>query len=533
MPYRDLRHFIERLEKAGELRRITAPVDPQLEITEITDRVSKGPAEQNKALLFERVKGSDMPVLINALGNPRRMAWALGVENLNDLHDNLAKLIDLKLPQGFGPALGRAGDLVGALRSIGLKPSIVGKAPVQEVVKTGADATLAGLPILTCWPHDGGPYLTMTTVITRDPANNVRNVGMYRVQVYDERTVGMHWQLHKGGAEHERAARETRETRRGEVSSPPSPPSSSSPPSPPSSSSPSSPPSPSSPSSPSSSLPVAISLGGDPAVMWSGSAPLPPGIDEFLLAGWLRGKPVDLVRCVSQPLEVPAQAEIVIEGYVDPSESRLEGPFGDHTGFYTPPAPYPVLHITAVTHRRQPIYPTTIVGKPPMEDYWMGKATERLFLPLMKLFQGEIVDVNMPAAGVFHNLIFVSIKKRFPGHARKVINGLWGLGLMMLTKCIVIFDAEVDVQNEAEALFHMFGNVDWGRDVIIQDGPVDALDHGSHHFAFGGKIGIDATHKLPEEGYTRGWPTPIAMSDEIKERVGRRWLQYGFGAAPG
>ncbi|MCW5858774.1 MAG: UbiD family decarboxylase, partial [Caldilineales bacterium] len=220
MPYRDLRHFIERLEKAGELRRITAPVDPQLEITEITDRVSKGPAEQNKALLFERVKGSDMPVLINALGNPRRMAWALGVENLNDLHDNLAKLIDLKLPQGFGPALGRAGDLVGALRSIGLKPSIVGKAPVQEVVKTGADATLAGLPILTCWPHDGGPYLTMTTVITRDPANNVRNVGMYRVQVYDERTVGMHWQLHKGGAEHERAARETRETRRGEVSSP-------------------------------------------------------------------------------------------------------------------------------------------------------------------------------------------------------------------------------------------------------------------------------------------------------------------------
>lgn len=488
MSYRDLSHFIERLEKAGELRRIAAPVDPYLEITEITDRISKGPADQNKALLFERVKGSDMPVLINALGSPRRMAWALGVESLDDLRDNLAKLIDLKLPQGLGPALGRAGDLMGALRSVGLKPNVVGKAPVQEVVMTGAEATLAGIPILTCWPADGGPYITMTTVITRDPVTNVRNVGMYRVQVYDERTVGMHWQLHKGGAEHERTAKEGGRDQ----------------------------------------VPVAISLGGDPAIMWSGSAPLPPGIDEFLLAGLLRGKPVELVRCVSQPLEVPAQAEIVIEGYVDPSESRLEGPFGDHTGFYTPPAPYPVLHITAVTHRQQPVYPTTIVGKPPMEDYWMGKATERLFLPLMKLFQGEIVDVNMPAPGVFHNLIFVSIKKRFPGHARKVINGLWGLGLMMLTKCIVIFDAEVDVQNEAEALFHMFGNVDWSRDVIIQDGPVDALDHGSHNFAFGGKIGIDATHKLPEEGYTRGWPTPIAMTAEIRERVTRRWTLYGF-----
>ncbi len=488
MSYRDLRHFIERLEKAGELRRISAPVDPHLEITEITDRISKGPADQNKALLFERVKGSDMPLLINALGSPRRMAWALGVETLDELRDNLAKLIDLKLPQGLGPALGRAGDLMGALRSIGLKPNVVGKAPVQEVVKTGDEATLAGIPILTCWPEDGGPYITMTTVITRDPVTNVRNVGMYRVQVYDERTVGMHWQLHKGGAEHERTAKEGGREQ----------------------------------------IPVAISLGGDPAIMWSGSAPLPPGIDEFLLAGWLRGKPVELVRCVSQPLEVPAQAEIVIEGYVDPSESRLEGPFGDHTGFYTPPPHYPLLHITAVTHRQQPVYPTTIVGKPPMEDYWMGKATERLFLPLMKLFQGEIVDVNMPAPGVFHNLIFVSIKKRFPGHARKVINGLWGLGLMMLTKCIVIFDAEVDVQNEAEAFFHMFGNVDWSRDVIIQDGPVDALDHGSHNFAFGGKIGIDATHKLPEEGYTRGWPTPIAMSAEIQERVTRRWTLYGF-----
>jgi 4-hydroxy-3-polyprenylbenzoate decarboxylase len=491
MAYKNLHEFVRRLEQTGELHRITAPVDPHLEITEIADRISKGPLERNKALLFERVKGSDMPVLINALGSPRRMAWALGVETLDDLRDNLARLVDLKLPQGLGPAIGRATDLLGALRSVGIKPRIVRSAAVQEVVKAGADATLAGIPIITCWPEDGGPYVTMTTVITRDPATGARNVGMYRLQVYDEHTLGMHWQLHKGGAEHERVARELGQER----------------------------------------IPVAVSLGGDPAVMWSGSAPLPPGIDEFLLAGWLRGKPVELVRCVSQPLEAPAEAEIVIEGYVDPAESRLEGPFGDHTGFYTPPDPYPVLHITAVTHRKQPIYPTTIVGKPPMEDYWMGKATERLFLPLMKIFQGEIVDVNMPAPGVFHNLIFVSIRKRFPGHARKVINGLWGLGLMMLTKCIVIFDEDVDVQNVDEAMFHMFGNVDWSRDVLIQDGPTDALDHSSYSFAFGGKIGIDATRKLPQEGYTRGWPTPIEMSEEIKERVSRRWSVYGLGTS--
>ncbi len=487
MSYKNLYEFVKRLEAGKELYRISVPVDPYLEITEITDRISKGSLAQNKALLFEDVKGSDMPVLINALGGPRRMAWALGVEELDELNLNLAKLVDLKLPQGLGSAVGRATDLAGALRSVGLKPKVVKKAPVQEVVKTGEEATLAGIPILTCWPEDGGPYITMTTVISRDAVSGGRNVGMYRLQVYDERTVGMHWQLHKGGAEHERSAREQGQDK----------------------------------------MPVAISLGGDPAVMWSGSAPLPPGIDEFLLAGWLRRKPVELVPCVSQPLEVPAQAEIVIEGYVDPAESRLEGPFGDHTGFYTPPDHYPVLHITAVTHRKQPIYPTTVVGIPPMEDYWMGKATERLFLPLMKIFQGEIVDVNMPAEGVFHNLIFVSIKKRYPGHARKVINGLWGLGLMMLTKCIVIVDEGVDVQNTAETYFHMFGNVDWSRDVIIQDGAVDALDHGSHNFAFGGRMGIDATRKLPEEGYTRGWPIPIEMSDEIKERVTRRWKVYG------
>jgi 4-hydroxy-3-polyprenylbenzoate decarboxylase len=311
---------------------------------------------------------------------------------------------------------------------------------------------------------------------------------MYRLQVRDRRTLSMHWQLHKGGAEHTRVAQETGVE----------------------------------------GIPVAISLGGDPAVMWCGSAPLPPGVDEFLLAGWLRGKPIELALCLTQPLEVPANAEFVIEGYVDPHERAPEGPFGDHTGYYTPVDDYPLLHVTAISHRRRPIYPTTIVGIPPMEDYWMGKATERLFLPLMKLFMGEIVDVNMPPEGIFHNLVLVSIKKRFPGHARKVMNGLWGLGLMMLAKCIVVFDAEVDVQDVRQAMFHALNNVDWARDVIIQEGPTDALDHASYRFAFGGKIGIDATHKLPQEGYTRAWPELIQMSPEVKARVDEIWKKLGL-----
>ena len=485
MAFRDLREFIAKLEEIGELQRITAPVSAELEIAEITDRVCKGPAGQNKALLFENVKGSSMPVLTNALGSGRRMALALGVDDLDELAANLGALLKPELPKGLGQMMNRAGDYWDALRSIGLGPAIVKKAPVQEIVLLGADADLNRLPILQCWPQDGGRFLTMTTIISRDPVKGIRNVGMYRCQVYDSHTLGMHWQLHKGGAEHERKAQQAGVDR----------------------------------------IPVAISLGGDPAVMWSGSAPLPPDIDEFLLAGWLRGKPVELVRCVTQPLEAPAEAEIVIEGYVDPAEKRPEGPFGDHTGYYTPVDSYPVLHVTAITMRRQPIYPATVVGLPPMEDYWMGKATERLFL-------SEIVDVNMPAEGVFHNLILVSIRKRFPGHARKVINGLWGLGLMMLTKCIVIVDEAVNVQNVSEAMFHALNNVDWSRDIIVQEGPVDALDHASYRFALGGKIGIDATRKWASEGYTREWPELVAMSDPIKQQVSERWREYGFEAAP-
>lgn len=488
MAFTDLSEFVALLEKRGHLKRIKTRVSPELEITEITDRVSKGPLDKNVALLFEDVQGSEFPVLINSLGHPQRMAWALGVEDLEELNLRLAALIDFKLPQGFGATLARANDLLNALRAVGLKPNIVKRAPVQEQVFVGDDVDLRQLPILRCWPQDGGRFITLPTVVTRDPITKTRNVGMYRLQVRDRRTLGMHWQLHKGGAEHTRVAQETGVA----------------------------------------GIPVAVSLGGDPAVMWCGSAPLPPGIDEFLLAGWLRGKPVELARCITQPLEVPANAEFVIEGYVNPDERAPEGPFGDHTGYYTPVDDYPVLHVTAITHRHRPVYPTTIVGIPPMEDYWMGKATERLFLPLMKLFMGEVVDVNMPPEGIFHNLVLVSIRKRFPGHARKVINGLWGMGLMMLAKCIIVFDAEVDVQNVRQAMFHALNNVDWARDVIIQEGPTDALDHGSYQFAFGGRIGIDATRKLPEEGYTREWPDLIQMSTEIKGRVDEMWKKLGL-----
>ncbi len=458
MAFADLREFIARLEAAGELIRITTPVSPHLEITAITDRISKGPDDRNKALLFENVEGSAMPVLINAFGSARRMALALGVDDLDDLHRNLAHIIDPKLPQGMSALMKRGSELLGVLRSIGLGPNRVRRAPCQDVVITDSPS-LDVLPLLTCWPDDGGPYITLPQVITRDPVTGARNVGMYRLQKFDEQTLGMHWQRHKGGADHEREALDRQQHR----------------------------------------IPCAIVLGGDPAQMWCSSAPLPPGIDEYLLASWLRRKPVPFVSCVTQDLEVPANAEIVIEGYVDLSERRPEGPFGDHTGFYTPPDLFPVFHVTAITHRKDAIYPTTVVGKPPMEDYWMGKATERLFLPLMQLFLGEIVDVNMPAEGVFHNLIIVSIKPRYPGHAQKVMYGLWGLGLMMLAKAIVVVDEAIDVHDLNAVARCVMENVDWRRDVTLVDGPVDQLDHSAIQDSYGGKIGIDATRKPDRE----------------------------------
>ena len=487
MAFRDLRDFIRELEKRGELVRVRVPVDPELEITEIADRISKAPASQNKAILFESVTGSAMPVLINAFGSASRMALALNVDNLEQLQHDLAKTLDLKLPQGLGATLQRGRDLFGVLQSIGLGPKMVKSAPVQEVVSVDRPS-LARLPILKCWPLDGGKYITLMQVITRDPVTNVRNVGLYRLQVRDDQTLLMHWQRHKGGAEHQRVAQENHRPR----------------------------------------LPCAIVLGGDPASMWCASAPLPPNIDEYLLAGYLRGQPVEFVKCVSQPIEAPARAEIVIEGYIDPNEQEMEGPFGDHTGFYTPADRFPVCHVTAITQRADALYPTTIVGKPPMEDYWMGKATERLFLPLLRLFLGEVVDYNMPAAGVFHNLVIVSIKKRFPGHPQKVMFGLWGLGLLMLTKAIVVVDENVNVHDLQEVAWRVLGNVDWKRDVTVVEGAVDQLDHAAQRDSFGGKIGLDATAKGPLDGHPRGWPTEIEMDPAIKALVDRRWAEYGL-----
>ncbi len=481
-----LRDFVTLLERRGELLRVTTPVSPALEITEIVRRVSQGQAIRNPALLFERVRGYDLPVLINMFGNAQRMAWALHVDELEALNRNLARLVDLRMPRSMGAAAGRALSLVDALRAAGVRPHKVKRAPVQEVIET-ANPSLDFLPILTCWPKDGGPFITLPQVVTQHPETGVRNVGMYRLQKVDSRTLLVHWQRHKGGAEHERVKRDG------------------------------------------SQLPAAVVLGGDPACIWCASAPLPPDIDEYLLAGWLRGKPVPLVACVTQPLSVPADAEVVIEGYVDLDDQRPEGPFGDHTGYYTPVELFPAFHVTAVTRRRDPIYPATVVGPPPMEDYWMGKATERLFLPLLRLFLPEVVDFAMPAPGVFHNLVLVSIQKRFPGHARKVIHGLWGLALLSLAKGIVVVDAWVDVQNPTEAAWQALGNVDWARDVLIAEGPVDHLDHASYQHSFGGKIGIDATAKWPEEGYSRGWPEVARMSPEVQARVDALWEGLGLG----
>jgi 4-hydroxy-3-polyprenylbenzoate decarboxylase len=479
MAYADLREFISRLDAEGELHRITIPVSSQLEITEITDRISKSAAGQNKALLFENVKGSAFPVLINAFGSARRMALALGVENLEALRHDLARLIDPKLPQGMTEMMKRGSEMLGVLRSIGFGPTTVRRAPCQDVVIT-ENPSLDMLPLLTCWPHDGDPYITLPQVITRDPATGQRNVGMYRLQKYDSRTLGMHWQRHKGGADHEREARALQKPI----------------------------------------IPCAIALGGDPAQMWCASAPLPPGIDEYLLASWLRGKPVPFVKAITQEIEVPANAEIVIEGYVDPNEQRTEGPFGDHTGFYTPPDLFPVFHVTAITHQRGAIYPTTVVGKPPMEDYWMGKATERLFLPLLQLFLGEVTDYAMPAEGVFHNLIILSAKTRYPGHAQKIMYGVWGLGLMMLSKAVIVVDADIDVHDPAQVGAALLHQVDWRRDVTIVDGPVDQLDHSALQDSYGGKIGIDATRKINRAPFAHPAPLPAA---DISAVVGDAW----------
>ncbi|GAV25342.1 menaquinone biosynthesis decarboxylase [Carboxydothermus islandicus] len=481
MAFRDLREFIAELEKRGELKRIKVPVSPELEITEITDRVSKA---YGPALLFENVSGYDIPVLMNAFGSYERMKLALGVERFDDIGEEFLSLLN---PDDIPVTMFEKLKMLPKLaRLSNFAPKIVKNGPVKEVIiKDNPD--LNKFPILKCWPQDGGRFITLPLVITKDPETGRRNVGMYRMQIYDGRTTGMHWHMHKDAAHFYQKAK-----RLGKP------------------------------------LEVAVALGGDPATIYAATAPLPPSIDEFLFAGFIRKEPVELVKAETVDLEVPAHAEIVIEGYVDPDELRLEGPFGDHTGYYSLTDYYPVFHVTAITHRKNPIYPATIVGKPPMEDCYMAKATERIFLPFLKLLLPEIVDINLPLEGVFHNCAIVSIRKRYPGHARKVMHALWGLGQMMFTKMIIVVDEHVNVQNLSEVMWKVFNNIDAKRDLMIVEGPLDILDHASPLPNYGSKLGIDATKKWPSEGHPRPWPDDIEMDPEIKALVDRKWSDLGL-----
>ena len=483
MAFRDLREFLKALEALGELHHITAPVDPELEITEITDRVVKagGPA-----LLFENVKGSPFPLATNIFGSETRMSLALGVDDWSELEHRIEKLLDLAMgppPKGIFGKLGALNDIIKMGR---IGPKEVSSGPCHEVVETH-NPSIRNLPIMKCWPEDGGRYITLPLVFTHDPTNSKRNVGMYRLQVFDEQTLGMHWQLHKGGSEHFRRAREQKQN-----------------------------------------IEVAIAIGTDPVLTYAATAPLPPDIDELVFAGFLRGSPVELIHCKTVDILVPAHSEIVIEGYVDPTESRTEGPFGDHTGVYSLADEYPVLHVTAVTRREDPIYVSTIVGRPPMEDAYLGKATERLFLPLIRLMIPELIDIHLPVDSVFHNFALVSIKKRYPGQARKVMHAIWGLGQLMFTKFVIVVDENVNVQNLREVLWRVGNNVDPSRDVETVTGPADTLEHASAQPHYGGKLGIDATIKLPEEGHHRPWPPDIVMSTKIKDLVNRRWPEFGL-----
>ena len=476
MAYRDLNEFISDLEKKGELLHIKEPVSPYLEITEITDRVCK---EHGPALLFENVRGYNIPVLTNAFGSYRRMCLALGVNRLEEIGEEIDHFFQAEAPDSLIKKL----KLIPKLKRLSnVFPKLVKKAPCQEVVLMDKEVDLEKFPILHCWPKDGGPFITLPLVFTKHPITGVRNVGMYRLQVYDKNTTGMHWHPHKGGAQHYRVSERLGKR-----------------------------------------LEVAVAIGPDPATTYAATAPLPEDMDEILFSGFIRNEPVEMVKCITIDHEVPAHSQIVLEGYVEPYERRLEGPFGDHTGYYSLPDEYPVFHITCITHRKDIIYPATIVGRPPMEDCYMAKATERIFLPLIKKQLPEIIDINLPIEGVFHNLALVSIDKRYPGHAKKVMHALWGLGQMMFTKIIIVFDKEVDVQNISEALWRLGNNIDPKRDIVFSEGPVDALDHAAPQPLFGSKMGIDATRKWKEEGFKRQWPDVIEMDKEIKEKIDKLW----------
>ena len=485
MAFYDLREFINALESRGMLKRIKTPVDCNLEITEITDRVSKMEGKKNVALLFENVKGYDMPVLMNAFGSMERLALAFGVNDIEEIPNELREILRLTYI-----SLQNKMDLIHiiptAKRAINF-PKYVKKAPCQEVVITD-NPTLDKFPILKCWPQDGGPFITLPLVFTRNPKTGKRNVGMYRLQKYDGQTTGMHWHLHKDGASNYRAYQEMGKDK----------------------------------------IEVAVAIGTDPVITYAATAPLPRDIDEMVFAGFLRKKSVEMVKCKTVDVEVPACSEIVLEGYVNIGETRREGPFGDHTGYYSLADDYPVFHITCITHRKNPIYSATIVGKPPMEDCFLAKATERIFLPLLQQTLPEIRDINFPLEGVFHDCVMVSIKKTYPQQAKKVMHAIWGMGQMMFTKMIIVVDEHVDVQKEKEVWWRVFNNIDAKHDIVMVEGPLDALDHSSPMAKWGTKIGIDATKTWPEEGHTREWPDEINMSDDIKKLVDAKWQELGL-----
>lgn len=483
MAFRDLREFIHRLEEEGELKRISVEVDPVLEITEITDRVTRagGPA-----LLFERPKGSRIPLLINMLGSERRMNLALEVQQLDEVAARIRSFLEFQSPQGLFDKL----KMLPRLAELGsFFPKTMKGGACKEVIRR-QDFSLLEFPILKCWPKDGGRYITWPLVITSNPETGKRNVGVYRMQVFDERTTGMHWQTQKHGAEHFRRARARDSKGR---------------------------------------IDVAVAIGADPVTCLAGILPIPPDLDEMMFAGFLRREPVEMVPCETSSLEVPANAEIVLEGYVDLSEFHMEGPFGDHTGFYSLEDEYPVFHVTCVTHRREPIYLTTIVGPPPQEDFFMGHAVERVFLPVMKMQYPEIVDIAMPAEGIFHNLMIVAIRKSYPGHARKIMNAIWSLGQAMFTKVLVVVDHDVNVQNFREVVWKALCAIDPERDVQMLLGPVDTLDHAARMQDFGSHMGIDATRKWPSEGFQRPWPDEIIMDGETKARIDALWGSFGLG----
>jgi 4-hydroxy-3-polyprenylbenzoate decarboxylase len=503
--YRDLREFVQKLEKERELKRIRAEVDPVLEITEVAQRIgrqglkptlneaanvgakapthkaSHGPSGLGPALFFEKPKGSRVPLLINAFGSVRRMALAFEVDELDEVAARIRGFLAMESPQGFFDKI----KMLPKLAELGsFFPKSVKSGACKEVIRQGSDVNLLKFPILKCWPEDGGRFITFPLVFTKNPETGKRNVGMYRMQVYDERTTGMHWQTQKHGAEHFRRARAKNAEGR---------------------------------------IPVSVAIGTDPPTALAGMLPIPPDLDEMMFAGFLRREPVEMVTCETNELEVPANAEIVLEGYVNLNEMRTEGPFGDHTGFYSLEGEFPVFHVECVTQRKDPIYLTTVVGPPPQEDFYMGYAVERVFLPVMKMQYPEIVDVAMPAEGIFHNLMILAIRKSYPGHARKIMNAIWSLGQAMFTKVIVVVDHDVDVHNYREVVWKTLCAIDPERDVQFSLGPMDTLDHSARMQDYGSKMGIDATRKWASEGFTRPWPGEILMDEATKKRIDELW----------